>query len=422
MPGAGIRMADMGAEPPVLLDVSRLVSRIGTGPLTGIDRVEAEWLAHIASRPHLLLCRVSRGQLLLPPEAGPMILGWIAGARPDARVNWRERLARRDGPVGRAMGALRGMALMRAGRGGAGLAGAASRALGRAPAYLNLGHANLDRALLASLAGLHRVVMIHDTIPLDHPEFTRPGQSEAFRSRFMTALTLADQIVTISDASAAQIRLWRGRLGVTRRAPILTAHIGTRLASADPGAIPQGLDRTRPCFVTLGTIEPRKNHTLLLDVWARLASDMPARDIPRLLILGRRGWMNDAVFARLDALGPQSPVTEMGGLTDGAVAALLEGSHALLMPSLAEGFGLPLTEAAGRGIPVLATPLPPTQEILGTYATYLPPNRPDLWAGAIAALAKAPPARMSKHKIWGWHQHFPLVEAVLVPPASDGQG
>ena len=54
----------MNANPAFLLDVSRLVSRIGTGPLTGIDRVEAAWLAHMADRPHLLLCRVTRGQVI----------------------------------------------------------------------------------------------------------------------------------------------------------------------------------------------------------------------------------------------------------------------------------------------------------------------------------------------------------------------
>ncbi|MFD2439004.1 hypothetical protein ACFSS8_00675 [Paracoccus kondratievae] len=60
----------MKRDPALLLDVSRLISRLGGGPATGIDRVEAEWLAHLQGRPHLLLCRVPRGQLLLPPLPG----------------------------------------------------------------------------------------------------------------------------------------------------------------------------------------------------------------------------------------------------------------------------------------------------------------------------------------------------------------
>ena len=408
-------MAGMNASPPILLDVSRLVSRIGTGPLTGIDRVEAAWLAHIADRDHLLLCRVSHGQLLLPPAAGRAILRWIAGDLTGlpARPGWRERLARRSGGPARAMTALRQMALTSSRRDGAGIAAAARQHLPAGAAYLNVGHTNLDRALLANLDGLRRVVMIHDTIPLDHPEYTRAGQSAKFRTRFMTALSLADQIVAISDATAAQIALWRGRLGITRRVPITTVHIGTVLTPAEPAAIPADLDLSRPFFLTLGTIEPRKNHALLLDVWDRLAQHRPMPGLPQLFILGRRGWNNEQVFTRLDRLPAKGAVTERADISDGAVAALLDRCHGLLMPSLAEGFGLPLTEAAGRGVPVLCTPLRAAREILGDYATYLPPDAPDAWVAEVTRLASSEAIRMNNIEIPTWGNHFSLMDRVL---------
>lgn len=408
-------MADMSAEAPVVLDVSRLVSRIGTGPLTGIDRVEAAWLAHMSNRDHLLLCRVSRGQLLLPPTAGRAILNWISGDQTglSSVAGWRERLAGRSDAPARAMTALRKMAIIATGRTGAGILAASRKHFPAGATYLNVGHANLDRGLLASLKDLRPVVMIHDTIPLDHPEFTRPGQSEKFRNRFMTAMSLADRIIAISDATATQIELWRKRLGVTRRAPITTARIGTTLCTPDPSAIPADLDLTRPYFVTLGTIEPRKNHALLLDVWDRLSRQAPAQSIPQLFILGRRGWNNEQVFARLDHLPTSGPVIERAGLSDGAVAALLERSHALLMPSFAEGFGLPLTEAAARGIAVLTAPLPAAKEILGDYATYLPPHSAAPWVEAISGLAQAEPIRMNSIDIPTWNDHFRKVGALL---------
>ncbi|MDT9702392.1 glycosyltransferase, partial [Streptomyces sp. P17] len=92
----------------------------------------------------------------------------------------------------------------------------------------------------------------------------------------------------------------------------------------------------RPRFVTLGTIEPRKNHALLLDVWDSLP---PPR--PQLVVIGRRGWADQALFARIAAT---PDVAEFNTLDDGQVAAVLTGAQALLMPSFAEGFGLPLTE------------------------------------------------------------------------------
>ncbi|NHF73588.1 glycosyltransferase family 4 protein [Paracoccus sp. 12-3] len=405
----------MTASPAFLLDVSRLVSRIGTGPLTGIDRVEAAWLAHMADRPHLLLCRVTRGQALLPPAAGPLILRWIAGdlSGLPARPGWRERLARQSGAPALARTALRQMALTVANRDGRGLAAEMQRRLPGA-AYLNVGHSNLDRRLLIGLAPLMRVVLIHDTIPLDHPEFTRQGQAPKFRARLMNALNFADLIVTVSQATAENVALWRGRLAVTRRAPIIAAPIGTTLTPPDPSAIPADLPLDRPLFVTLGTIEPRKNHALLLDVWERLARRLSAEKMPRLLILGRRGWENAEVFARLDKLPKDGAVIERAGLPDAAVAALISRSHGLLMPSRAEGFGLPLTEAAGRGIPVLTAPLPSARELLGDYPRYLDADDSAAWADTIAELAAGPAMSLKPIAVSSWSGHFmPIEQAIM---------
>ncbi|MFV0293156.1 MAG: glycosyltransferase family 4 protein [Paracoccus sp. (in: a-proteobacteria)] len=418
MPGVGIRTADMKAEPPLILDVSRLVSRIGTGPLTGIDRVEAAWLAQAVHHDHLLLCRIFRGQALLPPEAGPAILRWVSGDITDlpARPGWRERLARRRGLPARASGALRSMALVTTSGSGRGLGQHIARHLsGGKAVYLNVGHSNLTSSLLSNLSEQQRVVMIHDTIPLDYPEFTRAGQSDKFRTRLMTALSLADMIVTISDATATDIDLWRRRLAIPRTPKIVTAHIGTTLTPPDDTAIPPDLDPSKPYFVTLGTIEPRKNHALLLDAWDILSRTYPNPGIPRLLILGRRGWENHDVLTRLDNLSPGSPVIERGNLPDGAVAALISHSHGLLMPSRAEGFGLPLTEAAGRGIPVVSAPLPAAQELLGDYATYLSPNQPEDWARMVTQLTTAVPMRMKPLAIPSWDRHFHHITRAFFP-------
>jgi hypothetical protein len=166
----------MNAEPAILLDVSRLISRLGTGPLTGIDRVEAEWLAHMQTA-RICCCAASRaGSCCCRPRRGAAILRWIAGdltGLPRARLADRLAPGRRGAPA-RAMAALRRMALpARARRARHARRGAPAPAC-RA-AYLNVGHANLDRALWQNLRGLRRVVLIHDTIPLDHPEFTRAG-------------------------------------------------------------------------------------------------------------------------------------------------------------------------------------------------------------------------------------------------------
>lgn len=416
MRGDGIRTADMNADPAIVLDVSRLISRLGQGPATGIDRVEAEWLGWLgqSGRPHLLLARTGRRQLLLPASAGPAILRWIAGDWGDLpSAGLLDRLRGRRDMRFRAQRALRRMAVLRADRQGNGLAACAQRRLTRATSYINVGHSNLDEALWSGLAPLRRIVLIHDTIPLDHPEFTRAGQSKKFRDRFTAALRHADLILTISRATRADVLRWREVLGLPDAAPVVAAPIGTRLSAPDAAMVPQDLDLRRPFFVTLGTIEPRKNHALLLDAWEELARRLPADKLPQLFIIGRRGWENRQTFARLDALPKGGRVHELAGLGDGAVAALVLRSHGLLMPSLSEGFGLPLTEAAARGVPVICTPTPAAKEILGDYARYLPGDDHRAWAGTVALLAPSLPLRLAPLAVPEWGAHFALAMAAI---------
>ncbi len=404
----------MHAEQGILLDISRLIARLDGLPLTGIDRVEREWLLHLQDQPHLLLCRAFGAQLLLPPEAGAAILRWIDGAQGDLPApGFLARLRGRTGVKDRALSALRGMALASERGTTRRLGRMAKTRLGGGAVYLNLGHANWRREVFNGLADLQRVVLIHDMIPLDHPEYTRAGQDVKFRDRFMIAAQGADLILTISQASAERIALWRKRLVVHRSAPVVVTPIGTQLAAPDARDLPASLDLSRPFFICLGTIEPRKNHALLLDAWARMAADHPDQPLPQLFIIGRRGWENHETFARLDRLPAGGPIVELNGLDDGAVAALMMRCHGLLMPSLAEGFGMPLAEAALRGIPVLATPLPSSKELLGDWARYLESDRPQLWADGIFTISAKPLQRVPALSVPDWPTHFRSVTGAL---------
>lgn len=416
--------SDQTGAPAILLDVSRLVSRVGLGAATGIDRVEAAWLRHIQGRPHRLLARVPRRQLLLPPGAGAALLGWLDDPATVPRATGLvARLRRAETPRARAEEALALMAIATGSTQGRLLARPLARAFPDGGSWLAVGHANLDPGPWRALGRLDPVVMIHDTIPLDHPAFTRPDQVAVFRRRLTAALQRATLILTVSEATRADILRWRDALGITPPPGqrIAATLIGTVLVEPTPQTLPADLPLDRPVFVTLGTIEPRKNHGLLLDTWQLLAQRLPPDAMPRLVIAGRRGWMNEALFARLDALPAAGSVVELPGLDDGAVAALLGRAHALLMPSRAEGFGLPLTEAAGRGVPVIAAPTPAGRELLGSDATWLSPDAPHSWADAIASLAAGPCKRLKPLAIPSWSDHFRKVTALLTrQPESRG--
>lgn len=403
-------MADMSAEPKArLLDVTRLVSRIGRGPLTGIDRVERAYLRALLARatPLFLLLGTPLGQILLPRETGPLILRWLdvpAGVPAVYPERWLNGLPHRQ-----ARAALRRHALARVPTWQ--LARSVRRLLPQGGSYLNVGHANLtDRSLrrLQAVPGLKVAVMIHDVIPLDHPEFCRPGSPARFARMFDAVVRHADLILCPARATAADIAR-RATGGAPPR--ILPVPLGTEVPTPDARLLPDGLDLVRPYFVVLGTIEPRKNHMLLLDAWDEMQRQSPPDRVPQLFILGRRGWPDQALRARLDAL-EGGPVRELPGLADAAVAALLTGARALLMPSHAEGFGLPVIEAARLGTPVLCSDIPVFREILGNYAVYVSSTDMYSWIPRIteyAGRARAADLGRVLEADADWQSHFKIV-------------
>lgn len=384
------------SPPARLLDLTRLVSRLGRGPLTGVDRVEAAYLSRLLHEPVPLwgLVRTSAGFLLLD---APGAAGLLALARGEAALGPADLLSRltlRGAPErARAESAVRRLAVARTWRPGL------KRLLRRLPGgtvYLNTGHANLVPGMLAAArsAGMRVAALIHDTIPLDHPEFSRPGIPQDFARKLATA-SGADLVIHTAGATRRGTEVHLARAG--RVPPGLTAPLGVESARPEPP--PFVVDG--PYFAAVGTIEPRKNLSLLLDVWDRLS----AEGRPTLLLLGSRGWERAEV---LDRIARTAGVREAPGLTDGQVAHLLAGARALLFPSLAEGFGLPPWEAAVHGTPVVAAPLPVFKDLLADYPIYRDPTDTYAWMETILRLARAP-ERRSALVAPTWDDHFKMV-------------
>lgn len=394
-----------------LLDLSRLVSRVGRGPFTGIDRVEAAWLAALLARPERVvgpvfgLVRAAPGYVLLDRDGMAALAARLGGAEwgpPDAlaRLHLRQRPARR-----RAMADLRRLALGWVWSGG-GLRGLLARHLPAGTVWIATGHANLTPGVFEAVHALpagRAAVMIHDTIPLDHPAFSRSEATAAFAARFALTGARADLVFYNSAATRAAAEARFAAAG--RVPPGVVAPLGVTVPAA--GALPAGL--SRPYCLILGTIEPRKNHAFLLDLWPQIARARPGA-VPLLVVAGARGWRNAAVFARLEAR-PEA-VVEIPGPDDATVSALVRHSRAVLFPSLAEGFGLPAAEAAAVGVPVVCNDLPVLREVLGAYPRYAPVTDRETWCRHILELTDParPPLRQAPPPLPDWDGH---VEAVL---------
>ena len=365
--------------PAFLIDLTRTASRLGHGAFTGIDRVELAWAQHLLSlnAPLHGLVRL-RYSFALLDRAGIAALCALAHrnaplAPPDAlsRLIWRK-----DAGRARAEAATRRLAALRV------LVPGLARALGRMgpQTYLNFGHANLTPRVLQSVkaAGGQVQVMIHDVIPLTHPQFTRAGIPQVFERKLAAVSALADRVVHLTDAARSDTEAHLARLG--RLPPGLTAPLGVTLAAPDASLLPRTLDLSSPIVLALGTIEPRKNLSLLADVWAL------GGPLPRLVVVGHKGWDSDDLYHRLQNT---SGVVLAGPLPDGAVAALMQQARALVFPTLTEGYGLPPLEALARGLPVFCADIPVLREVLsnaGDGAVYLGPKDVYAWHKAMQSL------------------------------------
>jgi len=388
-------------EPPArLIDLTRLVSRAGR-VLTGVDRVERAYLAELLDRdtPLLALVRTPAGYLLLDRTGAADVLRRIDSGAFGA-PGLMSRLGKSRPKAHRALESrCREQAIARAPK--PALGRMLRRRLPVGTIYLNLGISNLTQRVLKGVRGSggRIAVFVHDTIPLDHPDLVRPEAVPRAR-HYLGLCGQADLLLTSAKVTAETIR---GHLGPSCP-PVVAAPLGVDVPDLRPEALPPEAPAGRPWFVAVGTLEPRKNIGLLLDIWEELGSGPPP-----LFLVGRRGWECPAFFARLDAGVPG--VTELPDLDDTARTALVAGARALLFPSLAEGFGLPPAEALALGTPVICGPSAICREVLGDAGISPPTGKPYLWRNKIRELTEHPvvPPRFEPPR---WADHFRIVLSV----------
>lgn len=398
--------------PPILLDLSRLISRADNRTPTGMDRIELAYAEHLLARggPRLGFVAMNAAGDIAP--VGTRYARLLVDTLNHC---WRDpqqtgRTARRIGMLTHMSGLLPGRSLLPPGA-----------RPGERPVFLSLSHQNLHRgarfAQFKARSGAAFVFYVHDLIPIDYPEYVRPGHDARHAERMATVCELADGVIVNSQATAASLAPLLQRAG--REVPVLVAFPGAEFVQAPPaGPPPPG----PPYFVCIGTVEPRKNHLLLLNVWRRLAAQpSPPRLIPRLILVGRRGWENENVVDMIERCPSIRPlVEEHGSMPDSVLHPTLAGARAVLCPTFAEGYGMPIAEALALGVPVLCSDIPAHHEAGGTAPEFLDPLDGPAWISAIrdyaepGSLRRA--AQLDRMRGWrppSWDAHFDAVVGML---------
>ena len=287
--------------------------------------------------------------------------------------------------------------------------------------YLHVSHTQLDQKSRFQWLGDNAVAatfFIHDTIPIDCPEYCSPGSYERHVERLRT-VSEAGSLVIVNSAFTA--RSLHGNLSLLNmRIPEIEVNpLGIDQVFLARDAL-DAAQASIPYFVCVGTIEPRKNLSFLLLVWRRLVERL-GTSAPRLVFIGRRGWENENVVDILDRSRFLAPyLAEISDLTDAGLASLIAGAQALVAPSLVEGFGLPVVESMAVGTPVLASDILAHREVGGDFIDYLDPIDGLGWVDAIEAFSAPGSAvraarveRLAAYRPVEWRQHVGTTMALM---------
>jgi len=272
--------------------------------------------------------------------------------------------------------------------------GRSCKKLPKGAIYLNVGQLEVFRPFLVWLnkrPDICSVFMIHDLIPIEIPEHHLSIGVKLHELLVKNTVEFARALIVPSETvrtSVAQTMAQHGRSDVPIHVELLPVPPEFLLpTTTDPG-----LTNTSH-FIVCGVIDLHKEQMLLLKVWQKLVARRGAK-APKLVIAGRPGVTSRAIidFFR-ECREIHDHVIIASGLSTPALRQLMINARALLMPSLAEGFGLPIVEALAQGTPVLASDIPAHREAGKDGAvTYVTPGNLDAWLYHIEAFAKKPKA------------------------------
>jgi glycosyltransferase involved in cell wall biosynthesis len=232
-------------------------------------------------------------------------------------------------------------------------------------------------------------VTIHDTLFETHPQFFKKKFLRMARLTGRRSVKKAALLMTVSEFSLREIaRLY----GVDPLAITITGN-GVDLARFHPASAEgtddwNGADLVRALgaepgryLVTVGRLEPRKNHLNLVRAYARLAEPRPP-----LLIVGQRDFEHDDAFAEVEKLGLSGEITFLERVADAELPALVRHARVFVYPSHAEGFGMPVLEAMASGVPVVTSNTAALVEVARGAALTVDPDDPKAIAAAIEQL------------------------------------
>lgn len=255
-----------------------------------------------------------------------------------------------------------------------------------------------------SRRGVSIVSVIYDLIPIYYPNYVDENYAKAFNAYLDRMLAISDGVIGISETTKGNIidYLEKKNDRTLKDITVDYFYLGFDLEKEREDKTkadsirkwPDALWSGENVYLMVGTIEPRKGYGLVLDAFERMWSEGSRW---RLLIIGRIGWKCEDLIMRFNSGSYRdSRLFVFHDINDEELIYCYDHATALIFASRVEGFGLPLVEAMGRGIPVVASDIPIFKEIGGDYPIYFSVDSVDSLIESIRSVS----GRRTKRRDW----------------------
>ncbi len=238
---------------------------------------------------------------------------------------------------------------------------------------------------LPTLRKTPSLLAVHDLGCYDHPEFVQEKNLVYLQKLLRPSIRRSSGLLTISAFTKQRLEHYfpnfAGRITIAHIPP--PAHQPKR-SSLPQTILSKGI-KAKHYLLYVGTIEPRKNLVNLIKAYRALPDNL--RSTYSLVLVGGKGWRDETILSAItEAQAAGLQVIQTGYVTNAEKAALYSNATCFVLPSVYEGFGMPVLEAAAYNLPVAVSDIPVLHEVAGDSALYFDPKNPNSIAKALEKL------------------------------------
>ena len=244
-----------------------------------------------------------------------------------------------------------------------------------------------DFTLPPTLQGVPTLLTVHDLSFLRDPESASPGLRGYLEIAVKRSVRLATHV--LADSQSTKDDLIELYSTPENKITVLYPGVSSDFRPIiDPAKLRQVRKRyklgTEPFVLSVGTLQPRKNHLTLIKAFEIALGDSEYN----LVLAGGKGWSYEEVYDLVESRGLQNRVLFPGFVAEDDLSALYSSAHIMTFPSLYEGFGLPVLEAMACGLPVIASSVSSLPEVTGNAALLVDPSNVEDMADAMLKLVE----------------------------------